>query len=274
MKAVTSVLYKLPEFDQQYRELVERAAKHSPDEIARRWEKLRQDEKSWEREKVNVTTSIRKHGEEMFSDQMATLKADKLQIGRERKALQSLGENELKLPPSLTALREMLEREFVDAAWDSPEFGNLLRKLCPEFQVYLVRLCDGGHPLPRARIRLALAGMLDDAIHVPGLDELLSRVMTIDLFEPVQRERIREEAVKLSATGLHPRQIAPLIKEQPTFPAVQNALDLHAKMLELGLSSPYQLLTTPPEDYAKLRRHQNTKYEFRPLPGYLPPELQ
>jgi site-specific DNA recombinase len=273
MEAITTTLYKLPELDEQFRELVERAAKHNPTEIARRWEQLSQAEAAWEKEKINVTNSMRKHGEEMFAAEMDSLKAEKRRIAEERNALQQLGERELKHPDSLSVLREMLEKEFVGATWDSAEFSNKLRKLCPEFHVYLVRLCDGGHPLPRARIRLAFAGMLDDAVHVPGLSDMLSCVMTIDLFEPVQRERIREEAVKLAATGLHPRQIAPLIAEQPTFTAVQNALDLHNKMLELGLSSPYILLQQPPEDYAKLRRHKNAKYEFRPRNGYEPPAL-
>ena len=57
----------------------------------------------------------------------------------------------------------LFEEKFRDLAQDSPEFGDLLRQIVPEFHVYLVRLCDGGHLLPRARVRLNLAGIVPDA---------------------------------------------------------------------------------------------------------------
>jgi len=44
-------------------------------------------------------------------------------------------------------------------------------------------------------------------------------------------------------------------------------------MRELGLTSPYVLVTEPPEDYPKLRRHRNPKYSFRPREGYVRPAL-
>ena len=47
----------------------------------------------------------------------------------------------------LAELRQRLEDEFLRLAIDSPEFGDLMRQLVPEFYVYLVRLADGGHPL-------------------------------------------------------------------------------------------------------------------------------
>ena len=55
--------------------------------------------------------------------------------------------------------------------------------------------------------------------------------------------------------------------------AVQNALALHRTMLALGLSTPYQVVLEPPEDYPKLRRHKHARYEFKPLDGYERPEL-
>ena len=169
--------------------------------------------------------------------------------------------------------REAFER----LAHDSYEFGDLLRKLVPEFHVYLVRLCDGGHPLPRARALLALDGLVPDAQHVPELSQLLRRVVRLDLFVPPQRERIREKAARFAATGLVPgeivRQITADGKEKPSATAVQKALALDAKMKSLGLASPYLLLTEPPADYPKLRRHLNNKYQFQRRDGYEPPPL-
>jgi hypothetical protein len=54
---------------------------------------------------------------------------------------------------------------------------------------------------------------------------------------------------------------------------VQNALALDRLMQQMGLMTPYQLVTEPPADYAKLRRHRNAKYRFTPLDGYVPPTL-
>jgi hypothetical protein len=138
-----------------------------------------------------------------------------------------------------------------------------------------MRLVDGGHPLPRAKVKLSLAGIVPDAQLVPGLEELLTRELTLDLFErPPQRERIRAEAVRLAAQGLAQRQIVrQLTEEKPKLPVVQKALALDRKMKELGLESPYALVTEPPDDYAKLRRHKNSKYRFQPRDGYQRPAI-
>jgi site-specific DNA recombinase len=148
-----------------------------------------------------------------------------------------------------------------------------MRALVPQFHVYLVRLCDGGHLLPRARVELALSGVVPDAKHVPGLGQLLKRELTLDLFEAPQRERIREEAVRLAAQGLRQREIAARLPEKPTQTAVQRALALHEKMCELGLTTPYVHVLEPPLDYPKLRRHKNLKYRSTLLEGYQPPMI-
>ena len=193
----------------------------------------------------------------------------------ERHQLEALRSRELCLPRSVEDLRGLLFDEFRRLAIDSPEFGDLLRQIVPEFHVYAVRLCDGGHLLPRARIKLDLAGHVADAERVPGLKTHLSRVLTIDLFEkPPQRERIRKEVVQLAADGVPQREIARLLKDEtPKQPVVQQALALDRKMRELGIDTPNVVLHEPPDDYPKLRRHKNPKYRFEPLEGYERPTL-
>lgn len=139
--------------------------------------------------------------------------------------------------------------------------------------MHLVRLCDGGHLLPRGTITLALHGITPDAREVPGLGALLTRKVTFDLFEPPQRERIREESVRLTALKHKQRDIAQQLPEKATQAAVQKALVLDRTMNSLGLSTPYVLVQEPSEDYRKLRRHKNAKYRFEPLDGYQRPEL-
>ncbi len=127
--------------------------------------------------------------------------------------------------------------------------------------------------MPRARLKLAFNGIATDIARVPALDEMLTRVVTVDLFKPPQRERIREESVRLEAAGRQQRQITRHLPEWPTQTAVFNALALHRQMVSLGLASPYVTVREPPDDYKKLRRHKNRKFRFTPLDGYLPPEL-
>jgi site-specific DNA recombinase len=201
------------------------------------------------------------------------IKAEEIRIAAATLALERRVDRTLVLPDSITDLRAMFEASQQRLASDSPEFGELMRNLVPDFHVFLVRLCDGGHLLPRARARLALDGIVADARHVPALTPLLTRIVTIDLFEPPQRERIREEAVQLAANGLGPTAIARQIAEEPTATAVQNALALQRKLQELGLVSPYVTVLQPPDDYTKLRRHKNRKYRFTRLDGYQPPSL-
>jgi hypothetical protein len=133
-------------------------------------------------------------------------------------------------------------------------------------------------------VTLSLAGLVPDAREVPDLTTLTRRELTLDLFIPPQRERIREECVRLAAQGMGPKEIADTLRRQkaaspeqdseaPSATAVQNALALDRKMRELGLTSPYVLLKEPPADYRKLRRHRNAKYAFTPAEGYTAPEV-
>jgi hypothetical protein len=209
----------------------------------------------------------------MFAHKLSELEAAERELVSKRHALEGLRARPLDLPDSVGQLRQLLEEGFRKLALESPEFGEFLRPLVPRLDVYLVRLCDGGHLFPRARVELALGGGVPDARHVPGLGQLLRRERTLDLFEPPQRERIRAEAVRLAAHGLRQRKIAARLPGKPTPTAVQRALALHEKMSGLGLATPYLPVLEPPPDYPKLRRHKNGKYRFRPLPGYQPRAL-
>ena len=59
---------------------------------------------------------------------------------RERFHLERLHQRELYVPQSVTELQQMLDDKFKQRAFDSAEFGDLMRLLVPEFHVYLVRL--------------------------------------------------------------------------------------------------------------------------------------
>lgn len=167
----------------------------------------------------------------------------------------------------------MFEEKFQGLAHESPEFGNSLRLVVPQFHVYLVRLCDGGLLLPRARVTLNLGGIVPDTTHVPEIETLLTRVMTLDLFKPPQRERIREEVVQLTAQELEQRQIAERLAEKATQAAVSKANIMARMMKERGLDTPYEILMEPPRGYLKLRRYRNPRYTFLMKKGYQRPMI-
>jgi site-specific DNA recombinase len=271
---ITAELYQLNGFDEQFRELVRQAKLQGGADPMRCWEKMHRDEESLAREKENLVAAIAAYGPKpMFEERLIALEGTVKRLATEKLELERLRSRKLSLPESVSELRVLFEKEFKKLATCSWEFGQLMQRLVPEFEVYLVRLCDGGHPLPRARVKLALSGIVPDAVHVPALGELLTRSLTLDLFESPQRERIRQAAVDLASRGIGQREIARRLPENPTQTAVQRALNLHRIMGDLGLNSPYVLLSEPPDDYPKLRRHRNPKYCFNPRDGYQRAEI-
>jgi site-specific DNA recombinase len=270
--AICAQLFHLEQFDEQFAALVELADVESG--IADAWRQLQRDEANWAREKENVTATVRELGPRpMVLEAVQAVEARQHELLLRRHQLEQHGERRLQLPDSPSDLHCLLTSEFRRLAVESSAFASLMRSLVPEIFVYAVRLCDGGHLLPRAKIKLNLGGTYPELNLVPGLERLLTQELTLDLFDPLQRERIREEAVRLEATGLKPKAIAQQIEEKPTATVVQNALALHRTMESLGLTTPYVTVLEPPDDYRKLRRHKNPRYQFRPRDGYLRPAL-
>lgn len=277
-EAISRELHALGGFAEQYHELVVTAGQNDPADVAGRREKLEAEERAIARRQANLQEAVAEFGLlPWVKEKVNELKVAEAQANAERRALERLAGKKLVLPSTTDELRSLFEQAFAELAHDSFEFGMLLQKIVVDFRVYLVRLCDGGGLLPRAKIKLALDGIVPDARQVPGLSGLLYREATLDLFQPAQREVVREEAARLAATGLGPTAIAAAITlpdgKHPTDTAVQRALKLHGRMQELNLASPYVVVVEPSEDCKKLQRHKNPAYRFQPLDGYERPEL-
>jgi site-specific DNA recombinase len=270
METITASLYGLDGIDQQMSTLVQQAFDAGAGD-ANDWRQIQIAEATLERQKQNLVDAIAEHGHQMFASKLADIETSKRALAERRRKLDALQSRRLQMPDSAAGLRQQLEAQLGILSVDSFEAGQLLRLLVPEFHVYLVRFCDGGHPLPRARIKLSLAGNISDAHYVPGLLDLLGRSLTLDLFNAPQREQFRMEAVRLKAEGLNQYEIARELRTSQA--AISKALLLNAQMLDRGLSSPCVVLSEPPADYPKLRRHKNAHYTFRPLEGYQPPTI-
>lgn len=197
---LTAVMYQLDGFDAQYADMVQTAVRDRSGGAAERWKTLEHHEAVLSRERDNLTAAILEYGTRpMFQKKLGKLDERERKLKRERYELESLRSRDLQLPASVTELRSSLENKFEKLAIESFDLGTLMQQLVPEFHVYSVRLCDGGHLLPRARVKLDLVGSVPDAEHVPSLKELLTRVITIDLFDrPPQRERIRADPARLA----------------------------------------------------------------------------
>ncbi len=271
---ITKVLYQLEGFDDQFRQILDEVQLQSENKPSAQLKQLEADGVQLALEKENLLAAMRMFGpKEMIVNDIDAIESRERDLARRRYLVEKTVEKPLVLPTSVAELRASLEAQFQPLNVESFEFAALLRQIVPEFFVYLVRLIDGGHPVPRARLKLAFSGIDADIARIPALDELLTRVVTVDLFEPPQRERIREESIRLEAAGREQRQIAEQLRERPTQTAVFNALTLHRQMISQGLTSPYPIVHEPPDDYKKLRRHKTRRYRFTPLDGYLPQEL-
>ena len=242
-----------------------------------RWKQLERDEAKLRQERDNLVAGIAAYGPKPeFQQAIQALDERQKLLAAERSSLERLRARQLILPASPADLREKFVEQWHRLSVESPEFGDILRRLVPKMHIYLVRLCDGGHLLPRALIEMNLGGDFPDVEIAPDLHHLLTKRCTLDLFEPPLRERIRPRVVQLTADdpNLTLAQIAERLPEKPSEPVVGQALRLHARMQELGLSSPYALVTEPPADMTKIRRYKHPRYRFEPIQDYERPPLE
>lgn len=272
-EAILTELYELDGFDDQFRELVREAGNDLCQSTVKTEDRVRRAEEAIASEKENLVAAIAEYGPgPMIDERLRLIDEKELQLAREKSQLRCLTHKELKLPQSVTELRRELEGSFERLTLDSPEFGDLLRQVVPEFHVFLVRLCDGGVPVPRARIEIDLSGSVPDMGRVPELRALLTRRLTLDLFDrAAQREAYRQQIVSLRASELTEVEVAKTVGIAHT--TVQRAAALERRMNRMGISDPYVIMHEPPSDHNKLRRHKNPKYRFERIEGYEQPSL-
>lgn len=146
-----------------------------------------------------------------------------------------------------TALRQLTQTSFT--------FGDLMRRILPEFAIVPVQTGDDGQVRPRARFVLrlaALAGPSPAAGDPAGQPGDVSG--TIDLFDPPAYIRAipacRDARRADPAASLN--QIA--AKTGYNLMLVKRALDFGRRMEAEGLSEPYRELTEPPTSASRWRQ--------------------
>ena len=208
------------------------------------------------------------------------VRAELLQLEeRERLLLREKGEIERSprhaiVIPSAAEIRQITQEALRDLALDSFEFAKRMRELTGPIYVYPFCLCEGTPFVLRAKLQLRLAGLLSDKRTREVLQQPLERIVRIDLFDMPQRVALREKVLAgrqecdPSGRTRTERDVATCLGITVT--AAQRAAALDRLMKEQGLTDPYVLMTEPPMDSKKFRRHLHRRYHFDPLPGHIP----
>jgi hypothetical protein len=262
--ALLGVVESLPEFDDVFRAKVEAAASARRSRRAEALVRLGKEIAQAERELANVVDAVAKLGfSQALQSKLTETEARKARLEAERADLLLKADDVPALPP-VEELKARARSEVGRMAFDEPELSRLMHTLMPKVEVLPHQLLDGGAVVLRATasVNLAsMAGLVGDTFN-----GLISRTVTVDLFEQPQRAAYRERVVALREAGWTERRTA--AKLGLTVTAAQRAMALHRMMTAEGAADPYRLLTAPPEEDGKFRRHQHARYDFRPLDGY------
>ncbi|MAX39414.1 MAG: hypothetical protein CME33_22980, partial [Gimesia sp.] len=175
LEVTLKTLSSLDGIDAQYQEILQQAQAGGPEKLLARENQLNREEEGIARERDKLKKLIKEMDDidgDFLSEMLSDLKGREKQLLLDRRALVYARSRQLNLPKSTLELKGILQQHLEDVDIHSHEFGDLIRELAPEIHVYLVRLIDGGHLLPRARIRLNLAGSIPDAAASPELQQL------------------------------------------------------------------------------------------------------
>lgn len=218
-----------------------------------------------ERGITNLVAFIREgQASASIGDELRRLELEKARVAGELEQVRQTIVSAVRIPP-LAEIQALVQGSIAGLSKADPEFAVVMRKLAPRIVVFPARLCDGGAMVLRARFRLEVANLLPDRRTAELLRQPLARTVTVDLFDPPQRELFRQRILAARALGQTERNAAAACGI--TITAAQRAAALQRKMDELKLADPYVPVTQPPEDLPKLRRHHHADYRFEPLPG-------
>ena len=199
-----------------------------------------------------------------LGEELQRLEREKSRLKGELIEIEHTPIHRIQIPPA-GELRRLAQSCLKDLAPHSSEFARVMRKLVPRILVLPYRLCDGGALVLRATFRLELGNLLTDPRAAGALRQPLLRTVTVNLFDPPQREAFRERIVLARAQGMTERQAAD--QWGLTVTAAQAASVLQRTMNKRGLTDAYVPVQEPLEDCPKRRRHKSVDYTFEPLAG-------
>jgi hypothetical protein len=267
-EAVYAEIECLPDFDPALLQLMEEELGKTGDDRARQMSELNQQLRNVERQLAAILDFIKRGSGESESavlrEELSRLEKQKNKLRYELDLLERQPAQMVEIP-SVDQIRVLARRSLDDLDLEDPEFARQLRKSVPRIVVFPVRLCDDGAIVLRARFRLRLWNLLPNPQQQQALRTPLEKLLTVDLFDPPQRELFRQRVLKARAEGKTERAVA--TEFGITVTAAQKAAVLQRRMDELGISDPYIPVTQPPAGSRKMCRHLHRAYRFEPLNG-------
>ena len=264
-QVVFSQIEALEDFDPVFLEMVNEEASRLDAARETRLRDLARDVTKVQRQMDNLVDFIRAGDtSNRVRCELSRLEEEEKRLLRDKDQIERIPCDAVLVPP-VEEVKQMAREAFQDLVSESFEFANRMRKLTAPIHVYPFRLCGKGQIVLRAKFRLQIANLLSDQRLRETLQRPLEHVLKVDLFNRPQHVQHRERIMELRRTMTEKEAAKEL---GITVTAAQRAAALDRVMKQLGLEDPYVLLTEPPSDYAKLRRHLHPRYRFSPLRGY------
>lgn len=263
--AVLCVISNLPGYDESYQAEVSAELERKSSTKQARHTELSTRLANADRKLGNIIDAISESGGNPgLYDRLQQLEAEKADWQEKLRNLEREPNGAVQLP-STEELKRLASESFRSLSRESPEFARLTKRLITTIVVDPFRPIDGGDVVLRARFSLTLVPLIPELKGLAMESQLFqSQEIVVDLFEPPQRIAFREQVVKLISQKMFQRDVG---KELGiTQPAVQNALKFNALMEKMSTTDPYALVTEPPDDNNRFRRHKHPRYHFAPKP--------
>ncbi|MBX7165911.1 MAG: recombinase family protein [Pirellulales bacterium] len=262
LKAILAEVEQLPDFDAALLASIQAEAESQWRERMAGLVHLRQLLLRLDAQVANVTEAIATMGmSQSLRDKLFALEAERADVQSR------LRDTEVPRPAiQLDAgeIRRLARQSMTSLAAESWEFARLMRKLISRIVVYPMGLYDHSTLGLRAEFALELGDFAASGGNLPEVQAELRRQIVVELFERPQRVALRQQVVDLRASGMRQQDVAATLGITAT--AAQHAAALDRGMKILGLDDPYVLLTVPPTNSRRLRRHLHPRYRFDPLP--------
>lgn len=262
--AVNREIESLPDFDQAALAAIREQAAKADESRQKSLRQFALKEQQLNREIDNVLAFIRRgDASDRVHEELRSLEQAMSQVRYDHGQLSQQPEQAVEVP-DIADIRKLWESSVSELAIESWDFCKLMRRLIEQIEVYPHRLCDGGHIVLRARFRVRLTKLLTDSRLQSALPGNWNKVVTVDLFDPPQREEYRSRVVSLRR-HMPEQQVAKALGITQT--AAQRAAALQRMLDALGVDDAYRPVHEPPDDYGKLSRHKNARYDLDPLPN-------
>ena len=259
--ALLNELQTLPNFDDEMERALRLEADVTRVEREKQFQEFDRRAAQLDREKGRLMAALREFG---GSDMlMAEIRTVEQQL-RQLKYDQDQWNEQTVAPcsfPKVEDIRNEMTAALQAVVDGSQEAVRAIHRLIPRIRVFPYRLIDGGHPVLRAHVTLDLSEAMTGLAGLQTSEPSLQREIVVDLFDPPQREAFRKQVVILRATGLTERCVADQLGITHT--AAQRAARLQRLLDQRGLQDPYELLSEPPADYTRIRRHKHSRFDQR-----------